>query len=146
MTSTQKPSGDRVDEVLELLRETGYRVTSARRVVLGVLASADAYVTAQELIDAVHDRVPSIGRASVFRTLHLLFEQGFVHSSARGGRTLYALSASCCEHRLVCTSCGAIVSFRECPVGELQQALSKQYDFDIAGHRLEVFGRCADCS
>ncbi len=49
------------------------------------------------------------------------------------------------HHDLVCTHCGDVTEFEAdapAPVGE---SLARRLGFEVIGHRLQLFGRCAAC-
>ena len=59
--------------------------------------------------------------------------------------TAYVVDAPGHRHHLVCSSCGATISFRSCPVDTLVQHLTADTSYTIHDHLLEVFGTCPDC-
>ena len=61
------------------------------------------------------------------------------------GHPAYIVGIPGHRHHLVCSDCGTVVAFTRCPVDELVRDLSRDTDFDIHGHLLEVFGVCPDC-
>src|ERR1700712_1688102 len=70
-----------------VLRERGMRVTSQRIVVDRALRELDRHVTADELLDAVSDRLPNISLPTIYATLDLLEELGMVRRVQRAGTT-----------------------------------------------------------
>jgi hypothetical protein len=46
---------------------------------------------------------------------------------------------------LVCTSCGDVVSFDAGGLDGLRDGLARSLGFELASHRLRLFGRCAPC-
>jgi len=54
------------------LRERGMRVTPQRIVVHRALRDLDRHVTADELLDAVCDRLPNVSLPTIYATLELL--------------------------------------------------------------------------
>jgi Fur family ferric uptake transcriptional regulator len=49
------------------------------------------------------------------------------------------------HHHLVCVSCGNVRELADCAIGDLVQDLAAATDYDIEGHWLEFYGRCASC-
>ena len=60
------------DELIPALRERGLRVTSQRVVVHRALRELDRHVTADELLDAVSERLPNVSLPTIYATLDLL--------------------------------------------------------------------------
>ncbi len=91
-------------------------------------------------------RDPSIGRASVFRTLDLMIKLGIVWPTVQGGTTVhYMLMPSEHHHHIVCTGCGRLIEFEDCGLGALIRTLETRFDVRIDGHLLELYGQCAAC-
>jgi len=147
MHDGQDGAEDAAELTLKKLRDLGCRITAPRVAVVEALASSAERQSAEEILVRVNEFHPSVGRASVFRTLQLLLRSGVLLSSSRAeNRTTYFLSPSGRHHHLICTECGRTVSFDECVAEDLEEALAKRYAFCVSGHQLEVFGHCSDCS
>ncbi|MDI6858545.1 MAG: Fur family transcriptional regulator [Dehalococcoidia bacterium] len=127
----------------EKLRLGGQRVTKSRRRVLRALAESDDHFT----IDGLARRLPAVGRATVFRTVKLLLEQGLLcRVLLEDGSVRYRLSRrEAHHHHLICVECGDVQDFVECDLGPLSLELSRRTDYEINGHRLEMYGRCPAC-
>jgi len=146
MQTSRSTASRGVELTISALRRSGCRVTSARKAVVEALARSNAPQSAEEVLAQARARCPSVGRASVFRTLQLLLEIGLLHSSSRAAsRTTYFLSPSGRHHHLVCIGCGRTISFRDCPADGLEETLARKHGFEISGHQLEVLGRCPEC-
>jgi Fe2+ or Zn2+ uptake regulation protein len=126
------------------LRERGMRVTPQRVVVHRALRELDRHVTADELLDAVTDRLPNVSLPTVYATLELLEELGMVRRLQRAGTTVFDPRTDP-HHHLVCTSCGSVEDLD----AELDSvALKRAADgHDFKPERVEaiVHGRCRTC-
>jgi Fur family ferric uptake transcriptional regulator len=110
--------------------------------VIGVLASMSGHFTAEELAS----KVRGVGRATVFRTLKLLADEGIVcRVLLDDGHLHYRLSRSAHHHHLVCTRCGAIEDFTTCDINDVIGELSRRTGYQIESHWLELYGRCEAC-
>src|SRR5918998_1878344 len=95
------------EDLTTALRERGMRVTPQRVVVHRALRELDRHVTADELLEAVADRVPNISLPTIYATLELFEELDMVRRVQRAGTTLFDPRTDL-HHHLVCTRCGAI--------------------------------------
>ncbi|GAB4547626.1 MAG: Fur family transcriptional regulator [Anaerolineae bacterium] len=128
------------------LRSAGYKLTVPRLTILEVLESSDGHITASELLSQVEARDPSIGRASVFRTLELMIKLGIVWTSVQGGSTVhYMMMPGGHHHHIICTQCGRRIEFQDCGLSNLIGTLETEYGVKIEGHLLEMYGMCAEC-
>lgn len=129
-------------EVSKLLADHGHRLTQPRRAVVETILRHDRPFSAEQIVA----ESPSIGRATVYRTLELLASVDVLtRILTADGRPAYVAGSPGHRHHLVCSSCGATVAFTACPVEQLVEDLSATTDFAIVGHHLEVFGVCPEC-
>jgi len=131
-----------LDLIVQRLGMRGHRITGSRRRVLGALIEAPAHFT----VDDVLRLAPDVGRATVFRTMKLLQDLNVVcRVLMEDGSLHYRLSARGHHHHLVCRDCGRIEDFANCDVSSLVDQLARVTEYEIEGHWLEVYGRCASC-
>jgi Fe2+ or Zn2+ uptake regulation protein len=130
----------------ETLHARGMRVTPQRLVIHEALARLDRHATAEQVRDAVAERLPGVSLPTVYATLELLEELGLVRRVRAGsGALLYDPRTTPHQHA-VCRSCGA--------VEDLDVALDASNALDAAGRagfRAEaaetvVSGVCARCA
>ena len=139
-----------VEAILNRLDHEGYRLTGPRRVVLEEVVSRHTPFTSAELLDAMKVQAPSIGRATIFRTLDLLTRLGVVqriHTDAEGGRChAYMACDDSHHHHLICNGCGKVLDFTEDrELDGLVREIERRTAFQVEGHRLELLGRCPGC-
>lgn len=128
--------------VLALLNEHGYRPTAPRRAIVVAVLTKTRPFTAEQLVG----ELPEIGRATVYRTLEILASVNVLSRLLQpGGHPAYVLGVPGHGHHLVCSECGAAVTFTSCPIDDLVRDLTRDTEFAIHGHHLEVFGICPHC-
>ena len=130
-------------DTLELrVARSGHRVTAPRRALLATMQGLGDHFTAEGLVAAA----PGVGRATVFRTLRLLQDIGTLCQVVLDDGTVeYRLTEGGHHHHLVCSECGAVDDFASCDINDLLSELARRTGYDIAAHRLEVYGRCSAC-
>lgn len=98
-------------------------------------------------IEEICGAAPGVGRATVFRTVKLLQESDVVcRVVLEDGGIRYQISRSGHHHHLVCSNCGAVQEFSEPGLDGLIQGTADAAGFQLEGHSLELYGRCAACS
>jgi Fur family ferric uptake transcriptional regulator len=133
-------------QVTEALAQHGYRSTAPRQTVVASVLRYDRPFTAEQLVTVVRKTDPSLGRATVYRTLEILASIDVVTRILQpGGHPAYVVGSPGHRHHLVCSGCGSTVAFTACPVDELVNTLRRDTDYAISGHLLEVFGVCPSC-
>jgi len=125
------------------LEARGHRVTPSRRSVIAAVLQQQGHFTADDLLH----RCRGAGRATIFRTIRLLTELGVVcRVLLDDGSLHYRLSERPQHHHhLVCTECGGVRDLDECAIGDLVRSLAETSGYEIDGHWLEFYGRCAGC-
>src|SRR3954447_27094671 len=77
-------------ELTAALRARGQRVTAQRLVINRLLRERNRHVSADELLDAVEERLPNVSLPTVYSTLELFEELGLVRRvGSVGGRVLW---------------------------------------------------------
>ncbi len=127
------------------VQTAGFKLTPPRQAVLEALESGDRHMTPAEVLERAQEIYPSLGRATVYRTLELLTSLGVVRPIFMGERGVCLTLVEGGHHHLVCSDCGAVIEFDECTVGELEQELAQRLNFQIRGHLLEFYGLCEQC-
>src|ERR687886_147245 len=91
----------------EALRERGLRVTSQRIVINRVLHELYEHVTADEMLEAVEERLPGVSLPTVYATLELLEDLGLVRRVHTPGTLLFDPRPDNHAHAL-CRECGRV--------------------------------------
>lgn len=134
------------DSWLASLQNSGYRLTSPRRVIVELLSNSSRALSPLELFDLGRQTYPQLGLVTVYRTVERLVELGLVqrvHQTSGCHRLLRAAQGH--EHQLICTSCGRVEYFAGDDLSALIQATARRSGFVIQDHWLQLLGLCADC-
>ncbi len=137
---------DQIGRMTKAIQKKGYRLTAARRSIVAALVSSKGHISADELVDILHQGATDIGRMTVYRTLDLLTELGLIRPVYQGSAAArYVLLADGHHHHLICSSCQRVIEFDLCTLREIESILSSQSQFAVEGHLLEIYGRCHSC-
>ncbi|HVV74901.1 MAG TPA: Fur family transcriptional regulator [Mycobacteriales bacterium] len=115
-----------------------------------VLASADGFLTAQALYDALRARRESVGLTTVYRHLRRLAEDGAVDVVVRpDGEAAFRRCGPAASgepeqhhHHLVCRTCGYSVEIEGPEVESWAHRVAADAGFTNVSHTLEIFGEC----
>ena len=119
--------------------DRGYRSTVPRRMIANLLEQKGEGLTAQTLCK----ELPSVGRATVFRTLKLFLEAGMLCKlDTIGGAPIYSLCRGGHHHHSVCVKCGAVGEFRMATAERMLRAISSDIPGQVVGHRIELYVDC----
>jgi Fur family ferric uptake transcriptional regulator len=119
------------------------RNTRQLRAIHDVLNETDRPVSIEEIHHAAKVREPSLGVATVYRTVKALVEAGTVVSIALPGEgPRFELSGKGHHHHFQCNRCGRVFETKAC-LGDLRRLVPRR--FQITGHEIVLYGRCAEC-
>lgn len=127
----------------EELRDRGVRVTVARAAVLKAIESHAQPFSPEEIVPEA-----GVGRATVYRTLRVLAEQGLICrvSSHDGHEHRYHLSTSAHDQHLICSACGAVDELDQTGLDAAFQPLFSRLGFALLDLRVEARGICYRCA
>ena len=130
------------------IEQKGLKSTRQRDIILEAFLASDQHLSIEELYLKLRAKHPSIGYATVYRTLKLFAESGIAREIHFGdGQTRFEHCAEGEHHdHLVCTKCGRIQEFEDDRIETLQAEVAAGYGFKIENHKLELYGLCANCS
>lgn len=139
-----------IEEVKEILKEEGYKLTTQRQAILDVICeNHEKHLNPEEIYDIVKKKYPDIGIATVYRTLQLLEKLNIIYRvNFDDGYNRYELnyaSENHHHHHLICLNCGKVIEVKLDLLEALENEIEREYAFKILDHNLKFFGYCSDC-
>ena len=135
-----------MSELLERLRDRGWRITPQRRAIAQVLEGVNVHLSAETIFGRAKCQLPEISMATVYNTLNELVEMGEVLEVTTGsGPKRYDPNVKLTHHHLVCTSCGTLRDVL--PDARSLQALHANdlHGFVLTGVEIVFQGLCPNC-
>lgn len=137
-----------VEVLIDKLRGDGARITKGRQAILEVLLTTSKPVSINDIEENLKKRKASVNRTTVYREIAFLLEKRLIREVdlLDGSKRFERISEGDHHHHLICTECRSVqcVSIPG-DLHEVEQKLSKKWDFDIQHHQLEFFGLCRGC-
>ena len=136
-----------LEEFVGHLHSRGFRVTEARKKVFAAVLARDDHFSADELAATLARGEGRVSRGTVYRSLDLLLETGFVRKivdSEAHAHYEHIFKRPRHEH-LKCEVCGAYIEVGGEAFGELIDDLCRRHDFEQRAWRVLVLGRCSRC-
>jgi Fur family ferric uptake transcriptional regulator len=132
-----------LESIAQRLEEQRYRITPSRLAVAKAVLDRSGHFS----VDDILVQLPGVGRATVFRTMKLLSEMDILcRVLLEDGSLRYRVShRQDHHHHLVCISCASVQELDACIDPEVLGDLARSTGYEIEGHWLEFFGRCAAC-
>lgn len=122
------------------------RRTPIRVAIYNVLRTAEQPLTAAQVLEALKAQATKAWLSSVYRNLDQLVEVGLIRSLNLPGdsQTYFEYAGNGHLHYARCLRCHGILPLSHCPLHSYETEL-KESGFEIVGHRLELYGYCANC-
>ena len=131
----------------EALKRESLKYTPQRTAVLEEIIKDRGHRESEEIYLALKKRGQHVSRATVYRTMDILVNNGFARKMNLGdGRARYESKVNSPHHdHLVCMDCGLIVEFMDQQIEDLQDKIAIQYNFQLKRHIHQLFGLCKKC-
>lgn len=129
------------------LQNTGLRVTHQRLLILNVFLKSERHLTPEELYTIVKKKDPSVGQATVYRTLKLLSDSGIAMEVDFGDGVMRYEHKFGHDHHdhLICERCKKSIEVVDEKIERLQEGLAIKHGFQLTGHKMYLFGVCSKC-
>jgi Fur family transcriptional regulator, ferric uptake regulator len=130
------------------LRQSGLKLTKARRDLLNLVFSNHQHFTAEELCDQCKAQKLRVSKATVYRTLSILLECNLLtaHDFGEGSKYYEHIYGHRHHDHFFCLVCKRIAEFRSESIEALQDEAAQEMGFMPIRHTLSIFGVCRVCA
>jgi len=130
----------------EFLKKKNYRLTKGRFRVLDAVLEEQDHFDADSLFLKLRGMDAGASRATVYRTLDLLVDAGFLSKMLTENQAYYEVIHGRGHHdHLICTSCGEIIEVYSRELEAIQDKICKKKGFVQKTHTLRIEGTCRNC-
>lgn len=135
---------DQLERFKSWLTERGLKYTRQREAIVEVFLASGEHLSLEELLELAKARQPSVGYATVYRTMKILAESGLANEHTFGANHVRYEPAIEGEHHdhLLCVTCGKIVEFEDPRVEAFQEEVAAQHRMRVVSHRHEIYAAC----
>jgi Fur family ferric uptake transcriptional regulator len=131
--------------VEELVRANGGRITAGRRAVIDALLDSDAWLTADDMLVAVHRAWPRANEAAMYRALDSLEQLGVISHTHLGHSASHWHLATDSRQSLVCEGCARVVLVPAGWLEALHERIHDELGFVVAPDHFAWSGFCDQC-
>ena len=131
----------------DFLRQQKLRWTPQRKMILDIFLSFKGHVQIETIHKKIREQDPSLGIATLYRTLNLLVDSELVEAHFfQDGKKTYELMFRVRHHdHLVCTSCEKTIEFEHPLIEKYQVEVCEAYGFTLKSHTMKLLGTCNNC-
>ena len=110
---------------------------------MSALSDADRPLTPEEILASAKEQEPSIGIATVYRSIRFFLEsEQIVEVKVPGEASRYELTGKDHHHHFQCRDCGRLFEVEGCPK-DIGKIVPK--GFKLESHDITLNGHCREC-
>ncbi|TFF89923.1 MAG: transcriptional repressor [Promethearchaeota archaeon] len=132
-------------EVIDLFRERGFKVTTQRLAIYKYISSRDDHPTTEQIHDALQKDHPTISLGTIYKTLHLLKKLGLIQELGFNEGSIRYDPNMHLHINMVCTTCGHVKDFESETFKLHWNNLISTLDFKPEGQRIDLYYECDRC-
>lgn len=135
------------DRFRRYLQDHHLPVTRQRDAIAEIVFGSDDHLSVEAIERRLKERGERVGTATVYRTLDVLVESGFVraHDFGEGFKRYEAVPSQTHHEHLICLRCGKVVEFGNERLERMLPIIADEHAFQHQRHRVEIYGICRDC-
>jgi Fe2+ or Zn2+ uptake regulation protein len=133
------------EALIELLRQSGRKITPQRRAIIELLVYDTTHPTAEEIYQRAAAMMPDMSRATVYNTLHeLVALDGLIETHVINESGIRYDTNLGPHHHLICTQCHALVDISH-DFAEITLPPREAVGYQIIRHQITFYGLCPTC-
>ncbi|MBC7690717.1 MAG: transcriptional repressor [Methylotenera sp.] len=131
-------------KLAEHIREQDLNHSRSREDILQQIVDFDRHFTLPELLKKVQEKFPSIGSATVYRSIPLFVAAGILQESLadQDKLSVYELGEGAHHDHIVCLKCGTIFEFHDESIEVAQEKLISKLGFKAVRHHHVIYADC----
>jgi len=135
----------RLNQLLDRLKQEGFRLTPQRMAVVKILAYSTEHPGVDQICREVKEQFPMTSPATVYKTVSLLKDMGEIMELGFGDDSNRYDGKPYPHPHLICIRCRRIIDSDLDSLDDLSRELARRTGYRIINHRLDFFGICPDC-
>ena len=134
-----------VQNITDLLRSNGFKVTPQRLAVYEALANTKEHPNAEMSFNGLQATYPTMSLATVYKTIDILHEIGLVQI-LNAGEDSFRYDADVSEHAHIrCVECGRVDDVFDLDTAKFNDQIQQNTKYRLVGQQFYFYGICADC-
>ena len=124
------------------LKKKSLKITKERMVIINEVFARHDHFEADELLLNLKQKNENVSRATVYRTLDLLYQCGLVNKDNFGSQTAKYEHIYGHKHHdhIICTDDDTIIEFYDERIEKLQEEIAQKYGIKLTHHVLQLYG------
>lgn len=136
---------ERVRAFEKRCRAAGFPLTVQRRAILETMLLRDDHPTAEQIVEALPERVAGISRATVYRALEALVQLGAIRRAHHLGASSRFDANAGHHHHLICVRCNRVTDYADARLDDLPLPDRSASGFQTVDFSIHFTGLCPEC-
>lgn len=138
---------DLFQEFRNFIKKRGLKYTPEREEILREILEVEDHFDVESLYLRLKNKNSKISKASIYRTLPLLIEAGYIQEVYKqGGHSYYEVTLNKIPHlHFICISCGRVDEVIDSKLNLLIKEHEEKKKYKLLTYHLEIFGVCPKC-
>lgn len=137
------------NKILTTLKNNNFKITQQRQAIIDTLISnCSNLLSVDEIFKYTKILYPKTNMTTIYRNLQIFVNLNLVHKIITdNGISLFQLvcvNNNNHHHIIMCKKCGKTEIIEYCPLHDLEK-ISNEKNFNLVGHKLELYGICKKC-
>ena len=132
---------EKIELLVESLKKEGLRFTEQRKSIWDEITSSDDHREAEDIFLALRKKNINVSRATVYRTIDVLFKNNLVRKLDIGDApSKYENKINSHHHdHMICLETGDIIEFYNEELENLQDEIAKKHGYKVVRHVHQLF-------
>ena len=144
-TRTKRDRARLLAELRRRCTEAAFPLTEPRAVILETVVDLGTHPTADEVHEEAAERLPGVGRATVYRTLEALVRIGAFTKASHAGVGVRYDAVVAPHHHLMCLRCDRIFDLQDEDLDRVRVPDTSTLGFEVSDVQVQLRGVCREC-
>jgi len=134
-----------MNEILQILKEKGFKVTPQRIAIYDILTNTKEHPTVESIYNKLQPLYPTMSLATVYKSLEVFKKLNLVQE-LNVGEDKFRYDSNIKQHpHIMCIDCGKVDDVDDDMFFNLSEQVANKTGYDIIGQKLYFYGKCPSC-
>ncbi len=136
-----------IERFRNFIKKRGLKYTPEREEILREILEVEDHFDVESLYLRLKTKNSKISKASIYRTIPLLIEAGYIQEVYKqGGHSFYEVTLNKIPHlHFICITCGRVDEVIDGRLNTLIKEHEREKNYKLLTYHLEIFGVCSEC-
>lgn len=136
------PSSEKCDQFVQILRDSGLRVTAQRTAIVAILVAAEDHPSADDVFAKARSLDDTVSFATIYRTLAAFEEAGLIRKlTFEDAPARFEMTPQHDHDHLIDVDTGELIEIPGDEVTQLRKEIAARLGYEILDHQTIIRGR-----